>query len=90
MIENQLNQDFTNLCDWFVDNKLSIHFGEDRTKAILFASIYKIRKAQKLQIKYHDIEIKQHSNVTYLGCVLNDTLSGESMALNVVKKITPG
>ena len=28
-IENQLNQDFCNICDWFVDNKLSIHFGED-------------------------------------------------------------
>ena len=28
-IEKQLNEDFENLCDWFVDNKLSIHFGED-------------------------------------------------------------
>ena len=24
-IEKQLNEDFTNICDWFVDNKLSIH-----------------------------------------------------------------
>ena len=40
-----------------------------------------------MQIRYHDIEIKQHSNVTYLGCVLNNTLSGESMALHVVNKI---
>ena len=22
------------LCDWFVDNKLSIYFGEDKTKSI--------------------------------------------------------
>ena len=28
-IENQLNRDFENLSDWFVDNKLSIHFGVD-------------------------------------------------------------
>ena len=28
-IENQLNEDFCNICDWFVDNKLCIHFGED-------------------------------------------------------------
>ena len=27
--EKQLNVDFSNICDWFVDNKLSIHFGED-------------------------------------------------------------
>ena len=37
-IEKRLNEDFENLCDWFVDNKLSIHFGEDKTKSILFAN----------------------------------------------------
>ena len=37
-IEKVLNRNFCNLCDWFVDNKLSIHFGEDKTKCILFAS----------------------------------------------------
>ena len=26
-IEKQLNVDFSNINDWFVDNKLSIHFG---------------------------------------------------------------
>ena len=40
-IENQLNEDFSNICDWFVDNKLSIHFGEDKTKSILFTSKFK-------------------------------------------------
>ena len=40
-IENQLNEDFSNICDWFVDNKLSIHFGEDKTKSIFFASKFK-------------------------------------------------
>ena len=29
-IEKRLNKGFENLCDWFVDNKLSIHFGEDK------------------------------------------------------------
>ena len=27
-----------NICDWFVYNKLSIHFCEDKTKCILFSS----------------------------------------------------
>ena len=35
-IENKLNSDFNSLCDWFVDNKLSIHFGEDKTKSYSF------------------------------------------------------
>ena len=39
VIEKQLNENFSNICDWFVDNKLSIHFGEDKTKSILFAPI---------------------------------------------------
>ena len=35
-IEEQLNSDFTSLCEWFIDNKLSVHFGEEKTKSILF------------------------------------------------------
>ena len=34
-IEKKLNVDFCNICDWFLDNKLSIHFGEDKAKSIL-------------------------------------------------------
>ena len=30
-IEKVLNNDFENIGDWFVDNKSSIHFGEDKT-----------------------------------------------------------
>ena len=55
---------------WFVDNKLSIPFGEDKTKSILFTSKHKIKKLQKLEIIYNNIRIKQHSQVTYLGCIL--------------------
>ena len=46
-IEKQLNVDFSNICDWFVDNKLSIHFGEDKTKSILFASKFKKKNIKK-------------------------------------------
>ena len=37
-IENVLNKglkDFVNICFWFLDNKLSIHFGESKTKLFL-------------------------------------------------------
>ena len=87
VILNCLWSSYTNLCDWFVDNKLSIHFGEDKTKTILFGSKYKIKKAGPLNIYYEDISIKQHDKVTYLGCILDKTLSGESMALHVINKI---
>ena len=41
--ETALNKNFSMLCDWFVDNKLNIHFCEDKTKSILFGSKHKIR-----------------------------------------------
>ena len=80
-IEKQLNKNFKSIPDWLVDNKLSIHFGDDKTKSIRFATKFKIKKIRKLTIKYGDIQIKQHSKVKYLGCMLDETMSGETMAL---------
>ena len=86
-IEKQLNEDFTNICEWFVDNRLSIHFGEDKTKSILFASKRKIKRVPKLKMNYKNIQIKQHSEIICLGCVLDKTMAGESMALKAINKI---
>ena len=86
-IETVLNKNFSSLCDWFIDNKLSIHFGEEKTKSILFSSKHKVRKCKPLNIHYKNIKIKQYSKVTYLGCILDETLSGESMAIHVINKI---
>ena len=73
-IEKQLSKDFENVCDWFDDNKLSIHFEQDKTKSILFASKRKIKSARKLNVKYKNMTIKQHLQVTYLGCVLDENI----------------
>ena len=75
------------LCDWFVDSKLSISFGENKTKSILFGSKHKIKKSKPLNIQNNDIKIKQYSKVTYLGFIFDETLSGESMAIHVISKI---
>ena len=73
--------------DWFIDNKLNIHFGEDKTKSILFAYKRKIKKPHKLEIIGNNIRIKQHFRVTYLGCILEQAMSGESMAHKVIRKV---
>ena len=86
-IKKQLNKDFKNLNDWFLDNKLSIHFGEDKTKSILFGSKRRLNNAISLDIEYNNIKIKQYKKVLYLGCILDDHLSGESMAHHVINKI---
>ena len=62
-----------------MDNKLSIHFREDKAKFIPIASKHKKRKVPKLNITYKNIQIKQHSMVTYVGCILDETMSGKSM-----------
>ena len=60
IIAQQLNRNFSNICDWFVDNKFSIHFGEDKTKSILFAPLNKCKKLRKLNISYGSLKIKHY------------------------------
>ena len=43
-IENVLNKEFSSLCQWFIGNMLSIHFGEDKTKSIFFSKARGLRK----------------------------------------------
>ena len=86
-VEIQLHKNFSLICDWSVDNKLSIHFGEDKTKSIFFSSKRKPKKANPLNIQYKEVKIKQYTKVTYLGCILDETVSGESMATRVINKV---
>ena len=57
-IEQNLNTNFLNICDWFVDKKLSVHFEEDKTKCILFVSKQKLNKIGSLNIRYRITQIK--------------------------------
>ena len=76
-IEEHLNRDFSTLVDWFVDDKLSIYFGEEKTKSILFSAKHRSRSIGQIDISYKGIKIKQYSKVTYLGCVLDECLTGK-------------
>ena len=86
-IKEELTKNFSNISDWFVDNKLSIYFGENKTKSILFSTKNRKREIGTLDIQYGDVKIKQYSKVTYLGCELDKSLSGEAMTLKVINKI---
>ena len=86
-IEKILNEDLENICDWFVDKKLRIHFGDDKTKSIIFASKRRVKNIRKLNIRYKETNINQKAQVTYLECVLDESMSGEPMALKLINKI---
>ena len=58
-----------------------------KLKSIHFATKFKIKKVGKLNIKSGQLQIKQHPKVKYLGCMLDETVSGETMALSIINKI---
>ena len=70
-----------------MENKLSIHFGEDKTKSIIFGSKRRLKDIHKLDIRRGEIEIKQHKEVKYLGCIFECNTSGEAMAVKVLNKV---
>ena len=76
-VEKQLLSDFSSLCDWFVDNRLSIHFDQHKTKSILIGTKHKLLNAKALNIVYNGNEIEQYAKVKYLWCILDQSFSGE-------------
>lgn len=70
-INEKWNANFNNLCYWFVDNKLSIHFGEDKTKSILF-TWHNRPTDDQLNITHKGIQVSQYKQVKYLGCTFDE------------------
>ena len=58
-IEKVWSNNFENICDWFVDNKLHIRFNEAKTKSILLGSQRKIKNIKKNLIKSIGQEMKK-------------------------------
>ena len=57
-IENVLIGEFANACDQFVDNKMiSYHFGEDKTKCILFS---RDKNLPELKVTYKNNKTEQY------------------------------
>ena len=78
-------------CDLFLyadDTCLTFQDEKSNTKSILFGTKLNIKRAESLNIVYGNVKIKQYTKVTYLGCILDKSLSGESMALHVLNKIS--
>ena len=86
------------ICDWFVDKKLSILFGTDKkTELILLSSKRKVRKAiflivqckSKTKYKKSSNTRNQLNQKKYLGCILDQTLSRESVTIHIINNINP-
>ena len=87
-IETYLNNDFSYLCQWLLYNKLSICFGDDKTKSMLFVAKHKLRKAGKLKLPTHQGTVfQQNSQITYLGCIVDETISRKPRSYKTTNKI---
>ena len=85
VIEDTLNGNLSSLCDWLIDNKLSIHLG--KTESILFGTRHLLSKANELHINYRNQQIEQKQSVKYLGVTLDSSLNGKIMDENILSKI---
>ena len=56
-IYRNINKKFSHVCEWFVDNKVSINFEEDKAKCLLFGTKHRLTKVSGLDIKYDEIHI---------------------------------
>ena len=62
-------------------SKISIEF-VDKTKSINFCDKIQNKKGQKTKYKIGDIQIKQHFKDTYLGRMLDETMSEVLFVIN--------
>ena len=67
-----------------IDNKLSLYLG--KTEGILFGTKRKFNSVQDFSINCNGMTISTSSSVKYLGVTLDNTLSRDSIASNVIKK----
>ena len=86
-IKEELTKNFSNIFDWFLENKLSIHFRKNKTKSILFPTRNRKRKIGTLYTHHGVVKIKQYSKVTYLRSELDESMLGEAITLKVINKI---
>ena len=74
--------------EWLCENRLSLHLG--KTQSILFGSKKRLTICSELHITCDGCVIGSESEVTYLGTILDQTLSGTSTAraINIITKST--
>ena len=57
--KKKLTKDLSNVCDWFMDNKLSMYTGEGKKKSVLFSSRHNLKLVKEI-----DIKSKKSSNIS--------------------------
>ena len=85
-IAQRLSSELTNCKEWLVDNKLSLHVG--KTECVLFGSKIKLKRVSDFKILCEGREVQRIFLAKYLGVLLDDSMTGNSHAANVLKTAT--
>ena len=83
-LERILSVELGAVNEWLCENRLSLHLG--KTQSILFGSKKRISKCSELHVTCNGSVIGSESEVTYLGAILDQTLSGASTARSIITR----
>ena len=72
-LEQKLNSDLTNLCQWFNNNFLTLNVS--KCKFVLFGSQRKVRSCSQLSLKINDHVLERKDSFKYLGVTIQENLS---------------
>ena len=81
-IESTLSYELEYVSNWLIDNKVSLHLG--KTQSILFGTKRRLSTGVKLNVICNGNVIESKSKVTYLGVTLDQFISGEIIASNIL------
>ena len=84
-MEKTLSAKLAKVSTWLNDNKLSLNLS--KTESILFGSNHNLSISPGFSVVVGNNKVIDRESVTYLGCILDNKLTGENMALKVIAKV---
>ena len=85
-VESTLSMELEAVSKLLCENRLSINLG--KTQSILFGSKKRLTKCSELHVTCDGCVIDSESEVTYLGTILDQTMSGTKTAKTIITKST--
>ena len=74
-IEEQLNQDISQVSTWYNDKKLVVNLNVGKTECVLFGTNQKTAKAETFEINMNEYSIPNAEKYEYLGVVMDKNLN---------------
>ena len=85
-IEATLSSELESVNAWLINNKLLLHLG--KTQSIVFGTKRKLCKCNTVNIVCNGNATESTSTITYLGMTLDQSLSGDAIASDVLSKMS--